>query len=173
MPDVFDELGQALANAGASLKVSRAPRRPVLYDLDYRAVVVGFVFRATAQTKKAAVPQVHATWVKLLQFIATRPDLLTDFEEWVKERGKHSRTSQRLRRGFLSDTTFDYVLQILVASGQLRRVGDADLVAGRRFRDLDSWCTRSIEAGLFELERAVISEMATVRPNITMLMEGR
>ena len=174
MPDVFEELAQVLGRAGASLTVSPAVRRPVLYDLDYRTVVVGLVFRAAARPKKnGGERQLHSTWLKLLQFIATRPGLLTDFGRWVDERGTHTRSSQRLRRGFLSDTTFDYVLQILVASGQLRRVGDADIAPGRRFGDLDEWCRRAIAAGLFETERNVIAEMAAVKPNLSMLMEGR
>ena len=175
MPDVFEELAELLASVGAVLKVSPAVRRPVLYDLDYRAVVVGFVFMAASRPKRAGGErQLHSTWLKLLQFIATRPDLLNDFDDWVSERRKaHSLASQRMRRGFLSDTTFDYVIQILVASGQLRRVDDADLAPGVRFSDLESWCTRASEAGLFEVERAIVAQMAVVKPNLSMLMAGR
>ena len=131
------ELSAVLREAGASARVH--PERIVrstLYDLDYHVALIACVFFIAAGDEAARSSRVVAHWLKILQFIAVRPSLLSDFQIWAGTR-RHQDLEiwQRMPRGYLGDSTHERTVELLVAGGVLAREGDA-LVAGSRFADL-------------------------------------
>jgi hypothetical protein len=114
-----------------------------IYDLDYRVFVVAAAFERHAKHAPPIGRRIHATKLKLLQFIAIRPRLLPIIKEWsaAKREEELSFTTQDLRRGFLGDQMFDSVVAFLVA----------------------------IETGLFELERQTIETLSDIKITVRML----
>jgi len=160
------ELTAVLREAGASPRV-RPERiaRSTLYDLDYHVALIACVFFiATASSQR-----VVAHWLKILQFIAVRPSLLSDFQILAgTRRHQDLDTWQKMPRGYLGDDTHDHTVELLVAGGVLTREGD-ELGAGSRFADLRRIFDDLLSRDLLRSERATLVELARVRVNKTLL----
>lgn len=160
------ELASALREAGACARVR--PERiahSTLYDFDYHVALIACVFFNTEE----ASPRVVAHWLKILQFIAVRPSLLSDFQIWAgTRRHQDLDTWQKMPRGFLGDDTHDRTVELLVAGGVLSREGE-ELAAGSRFTDLRQIYDDLISRDLLRSERATLVELARARVNRKLL----
>jgi hypothetical protein len=143
--------------------------RSTLYDLDYHVALIACVFFITARDAAATSHRVVAHWLKILQFVAVRPSLLTDFQAWAGTR-RHQEldTWQKMPRGYLGDSTHDRTVELMVAGGVLAREGDA-LVAGSRFANLRRIYDDLVTRNLLHSERATLVELARARVNKTLL----
>jgi hypothetical protein len=173
MPNELDSLGELAAllkEVGASPRV-RPERvvRSTLYDLDYHVALIACVFFVPSGNEAAGSHSVLAHWLKILQFIAVRPTLLTNFQAWATTRRHQDLdTWQKMPRGYLGDSTHDGTVELLIAGGVLMRDGDA-LVAGRRFADLRRIYDDLVAGNLLSSERATLLKLSHNRPNKTLL----
>lgn len=168
----------AIATLSALLEESHAkPKMRIerlapsaIYDLDYRVFVVAAAFERHAKATPPIGRRIHATKLKLLQFIAIRPRLLPIIKEWgtAKTAEELTFTTQDLRRGFLGDQMFDSVVAFLVARGALDWMGN-HLVEGKNAILLSAINTGATNAELFELERETIEELARIKITVRML----
>jgi hypothetical protein len=141
-----------------------------IYDLDYRVFVVAAAFERHAKAAPPIGRRIHATKLKLLQFIAVRPRLLPIIKEWstAKQDEELTFTTQDLRRGFLGDQMLDSVVAFLVARGALEWMG-THLVEGKNAALLSAINEATIASGLFELERQTIEALGDFKITVRML----
>jgi hypothetical protein len=168
----------AIATLSALLEESHAkPKMRIerlapsaIYDLDYRVFVVAAAFERHAKAAPPIGRRIHATRLKLLQFIAIRPRLLPVIQTWstAKPDEELTFTTQDLRRGFLGDQMFDSVVAFLVARGALEWM-DTQLVEGKNAVLLRVIHTAAIDNGLFELERQTIEALGGIKITVRML----
>jgi hypothetical protein len=157
------------SNAEPNLRIDRlAPS--AIYDLDYRVFVVAAAFERHAKAAPPIGRRLHATKLKLLQFIAIRPRLLPIIKEWstTKQDEALSFITQDLRRGFLGDQMFDNVVALLVARGALQWMG-THLVEGKNASFLSAIYTAAMDSGLFALERETIEALGGIKITVRML----
>jgi hypothetical protein len=117
---------QILSNllAGTSAAPYANPQRiapSTFYDLQYRMFIISACIRISGKVD-GAFQKMASPKLRLLQFIAVRPWLLDVVKEWSasrKDRQRSLQSSQSLRRGFLSDSMHDNVIDYLVAAGYL------------------------------------------------------
>jgi hypothetical protein len=74
----------------------------------------------------------------------------------------------RIRRGFLSDSAFDDVVQFLTASGVFER-RENHIISGPSVERLVSRVALIRNANLFERERNAIEALKTIRVTASML----
>ncbi len=173
MPNVSNpvrELTAVLREAGVSPRVrSECIVRSTLYDLDYHVALIACVFFVESIDGTIRSPRVIAHWLKILQFIAVRPTLLSDFKIWAATRRHQDLdTWQKMPRGYLGDDTHDRTVELLVAAGVLARHGD-ELGAGSRFAELRQIYNELLSRDLLRSERATLIELARARANRTLL----
>ncbi len=169
-PDPVQELASLLRDVGASARV-RTERiaRSTLYDLDYHIALISCVFSIVVGDEAVAKPRMVAHWLKILQFVAVRPSLVRDFKLWAgNRRHQDLDTWQRMPRGYLGDSTHDRTVELLVAGAVLVREGD-ELISGSRFSDLQRVYDDLIQRDLLHSERKILTELAAVRVNKTLL----
>jgi len=128
MPDASQSSMESLAallKGHATLVVDKERIVPsITYDFDYRVLIVCLAFDMHASIGKTSIRQINSARLKLIQFIAQRPWLLEVVREWGETRRDAHMSmlaEQRLRRGYVSDSHFDFVIEYLVARGILRR----------------------------------------------------
>ena len=96
-----------------------------VYDLEYRVLIVAMAFQIHATSDRySSRPRIQSRRLKLLQFVAMRPWLVSVIREWSLSRRVAQRSldsEEGLKRGFISDTMHDDVIDFLVAAGALRR----------------------------------------------------
>lgn len=145
-----------------------------IYDLDYRMAVIALSF-ATHSTKTTdAQSRIDAARLKLLQFVAQRPALLPAMKQWAASKKEPSLllgSSQRLRRGYMGDSTYDQVVEYMIACGVFRSDGQF-LVLDRNGSYVDFITGAADKEGMFVQERFVLGELLTMRVTVAML-EGR
>jgi hypothetical protein len=141
-----------------------------IYDLQYRMFVIAAAFEIHAKPLAPFGSRIHATRLKLLQFVAVRPWLLPDIEVWSSssENEQPSFAAQELRRGFLGDKTYDDVVSFLVARGALEWMG-SHLAAGKRSELLTDLSAMATGNDLFATERATINALARIKITNRML----
>jgi hypothetical protein len=169
-PDAIRQLTVLLAEVGA--RPTFAPERiapSTLYDTDYHLAVVACAFFLCAKVDVDGRRQILAPWLKLLQFVAARPRLVSDLRVWVStRRNPDLDTWRRMPRGYVGDRTHDAIIEFLVASGILEREKD-QLMDGPRVAALDRLYEQLRAANLFAAERQVLAELLDIRANKTML----
>ena len=169
MPDVFGQLGDLLSAANAHLSIApKVSTRSTIYDLDYRLSIVACATQALSTADVLGRRTVLANWLKLAQFTAMRPALLSHLLEWINERKTPTLASQRWRRGFVGDRTHDAVIDFLAADGVLLRQGDL-LVSGPRYSMLAEIEGTVRARDVFQDERFVLAKLADLRPIKAML----
>lgn len=166
--EVLSELlqsGQAQPQVRAERLVPSA-----IYDLEYRIFVIAAAFEIHAKAAPPIARRIHATKLKLLQFIAIRPWLISVIRLWsnaTKDEEK-SFEAHDLRRGFLGDRVCDAVVSYLVAQGALEWMG-THLIAGGHSELLTSVYESAANGGLFAAERQILLELTSVKVTRRML----
>lgn len=139
-----------------------------IYDLDYRIFVIAAAFELHAKEAPPIRRRIHATKLKLLQFIAIRPRLMSFIRSWSAAGDDETFAAYDLRRGFLGDRMYDAVVAFLVARGALEWMG-THLAAGSNAELLANIYTAAVSADLFVSERRTLEELAHVRVTVRML----
>ena len=140
-----------------------------IYDLDYRMFVIAAAFELHAKEAPPITRRIHATKLKLLQFIAIRPRLMSVIRSWSATRDDEtSFAAHDLRRGFLGDRMYDAVVAFLVARGALEWMG-THLAAGSNAELLAKIYTAAVRSDLFVSERRTLEKLAHVRVTVPML----
>ena len=122
----LERLAALLAASGAQPDITPERLAPsTVYDLEYRVLIVAMAFQIHAASDKySSQPRIQSRRLKLLQFVAMRPWLVSVIGEWSLSRHNAQRSldsEEGLRRGFISDTMHDDVLDFLVAARAPRR----------------------------------------------------
>lgn len=168
--DVVAELGKLLRDAGVEPRLNRARIAPsTLYDAEYHIAVIACAMRINGERDGDTASRILAGWLKLLQFLASRPTLVEDFEEYIRTRRDGDLEKWGLMpRGYLGDRTHDAVVDLLVASGILSRAGDY-IVGGQRYPVLVAIVTEVERANLFEGERKILEQLRGIRATKALL----
>ena len=169
----IEELADLLEGSKATPIIVPSRLAPsAIYDVDYRAAVIALVFEKFAKSiGPLSLRRISAAKLKLLQFITLRPWLITALREWSEgsARGSLELThSVRIRRGFLSDTAYEDVIDLLVGFGILARQG-SHLATGSNAARLTETAEIIREEGLFESERTTVSMLADIKLTNDML----
>ena len=145
-----------------------------IYDIDYRLAIVACAFDAHSKSSPGKARRIRAIWLKLLQFVAVRPWLLSTFQDWAAT-GKVSQGNllvpHSLRRGFVGDQTHDKIVLYLTAHDAFRWERGF-LIESTRSVVLLKLAAAVKEANLFEAERRVLRELSSTTITVKML-EGR
>lgn len=176
MPDAANpikSLAALLQSSEAKPRVVPSRLAPsALYDIDYRIAIVALVFESFAKpTGAGSARRIQAARLKLLQFVVARPWLIPAVREWSEGTGQAAFAfahSMRIRRGFLSDTAHDDVMQFLSASGVLERA-DSHVVTGPNSTNLEKVTGLIREMDLFERERSAIDTLRAIKLTANML----
>lgn len=143
-----------------------------IYDVEYRTAVIGLLFEEFATPfGPIGHKRISAARLKLLQFITLRPWLLPAIREWSKGAKQGSLAfahSIRIRRGFLSDTAHDDVMNYLAACDIFFRQ-ESHIVSGKNSKVLGEVVESLLKHDLFAAERKVIGELGGVKITNEML----
>lgn len=143
-----------------------------LYDLEYRTSIIAMIFQKFAKPFELGPGRrMLSSKLKLLQFITMRPWILPAVQEWSRASSQGSLAltySIRVRRGFLSDTAHEDVINFLTACDILVRQ-NRHLVSGSRADQLEKIATTAIENNLFDDEIGIISDLENLRLTTSML----
>ena len=170
-PNALIELA-ALLDAIGLKSVVRPDRVAVspLYDLEYRVFVTACTFDRHA-AEYGLTRRMRADRLKLFQFVATHPWLLDVIREWSASRRDAERsllTSERLRRGYLSDVVHDHVVDYLVAAQALMHRGD-HIEGGPKEKAISQLADEVIRNKLFAAERNTIDQLLDIKVTSRML----
>jgi hypothetical protein len=169
MSDVFGQLADLLAAAKAPLSIApKVSTRSTIYDLDYRVAIVACAMQQLSTSDLLGHRKIIANWLKLAQFTAMRPALLSHVLEWIEDRKSTTLVSERWRRGFVGDGVHDAVIEFLAAQGIVRRQEDL-LLSGERYAVLADIETTVRANKAFINEREVLTRFSTLRPIKAML----
>ena len=176
LDSVLGELTQLLEKTGGTSRVRDGRVVPsVVYDLRYRVIVVSCVFERFARPMTVLPGRrwMRSDKLKFLQFVAIRPWLTSVVREWSEARRDAQRsmlTSDRLRRGFLADTTHDRLVDFLVAASVFtRHPNGTHVMEGRPGNLLDMLAGEVDEQNLFGSERAALADLRTITITTDML----
>ena len=169
----IESLAALLQGSGAKpLLVPSRLAPSAIYDLEYRTTVISLVFRAFATAHGDDVDgKMSAARLKFLQFITIRPWLLPAIREWSAESGQGSlglAYSVRIRRGFLSDTAHEDVMNFLVACRLFIREG-SQITLGVKGDEIGKIVGEVQKAELFLSERETLAELGNVKITNNML----
>ena len=146
--------------------------RSAFYDPYYRIMVIAAVLGIFGKEGASGQRSIQGSRLKLLQFIGSRPWLLAMVQEWSSTRnsGRFSVLSpQRIRRGFLGDTTHDQVVDLLAAHGVLIRA-KGKLIASDA-GPLGSLYELAVRRELFVAERETLVELSGITI-VNKMLEG-
>lgn len=158
----FEELASLLDEA--QLPVCLRPERlasSVLHDATYHLIMVSYIL-IDVGGRNGDSPTMLASWLKLLQFAAARPELVDGLDDWLtRQRQRQPRLEDwpYLPRGYLADRTHDALVDYLGVIGAAYRSRDA-VVLGPRPELLYELKSRVLEGDLFKHERTIIDRLA-------------
>jgi hypothetical protein len=170
---VIEKLATFLQSGNAKPIIVPSRLAPsAIYDLEYRTALISLVFETFAKaTGDSLERKVSAARLKFLQFICIRPWLVPAIREWSREPGQSSlglAYSVRIRRGFLSDTAHDDVMNFLVACRIFVRDG-GQIVLGAKGEEVAKIVQDVETAGLFQREREAIAQLSDIKITNNML----
>jgi hypothetical protein len=170
--DPMAQLSELLSGTLAEPVITKNRIAPsTVYDFQYRAIMVTAGFFILRQRSAGDGSRVRAAELKLAQFVAMRPWLLTVLQEWSASQ-KHPQasllTSERLRRGFVGDAMHDRTVEFLTVRGVLNRT-DTHVIAGPNVRVAESWYSEIVTAEIFIRERATFAAVGDVTITERML----
>lgn len=169
--DPIPALAELLRANKAPLAVFRDRfARSAFYDPHYRIMVIAAVLSIVGKSDASGTRSIQESRLKLLQFIGSRPWLLAMVQEWSRTRssGRFSVFSpQRLRRGFLGDTTHDQVANLLLAHGALLRAGGK--LISPATGPLAGLYVVAVESELFVAERVTLEKLSKIKITNKML----
>jgi hypothetical protein len=170
----IQQLAELLQNhAKPVIRPQRLALSPI-YDLDYRMAVIALAFAIHSTKTSEGEHRIDTSRLKLLQFVAQRPSLLPAMNQWASSKKTSTLlrgSSQRLRRGYMGDSTYDQVVEYMIACGILRPEGQY-LALGRNGSYVDSIRLASEKESMFTQERFTLAELLRMRVTVAML-EGR
>jgi hypothetical protein len=169
----LERLAALLAASGAQPDITPERLAPsTVYDLEYRVHIVAMAFQIHASSDKySSRPRIQNRRLKLLQFIAMRPWLVSVIREWSLSRHNRQRSldsEEGLRRGFISDTMHDGVLDFLVAAGALRRE-ELFVVPGTNSSVILDLYSEALERSLFRAELNALHQLKAIVVTTEML----
>lgn len=169
-PPMLEELADLVKAAGAHARLR--PGRIVtstLYDLDYRVAVIACALHICGEGRQNGTRGVLSHWLQLIQFVAARPGMLPEAEQWASERRRRTHEDWLgMPRGYVEDEVHNRVVELLVATSVLRR-NEGALEGGARFAALTRIYQQVEKLDLLGDERAVLTKMATMKPNMTLV----
>jgi len=169
--DLFRGLAELLRSGGAQpIVLPERVARSSTYDVNYRVSIIACAFELHAKSD-SSTRRIHTARLKLLQFIAIRPWLVPVLKEWSQNETDPQLsmlTSQRMRRGFLSDSVHDHVVEYLLAR-QFLAQGPAHLSLGANGGELEKIAAGVKAENLFEDERGALAEMENIKVTNKML----
>jgi hypothetical protein len=143
-----------------------------IYDLEYRTAVICLVFDAFAKAQAGSIDRkISAARLKFLQFVSIKPWLLPAIQEWSQESEQSSlglAYSIRIRRGFLSDTVYEDVMNFLVACRVFVRDG-GQIALGAEGEEVERIIKEVQTRELFVSERETIADLGDVKITNNML----
>jgi hypothetical protein len=162
----LEKLAALLDASGAQPDITPERLAPsTVYDVEYRVLVVAMAFQLHAASDKYSQrPRIQGRRLKLLQFIAMRPWLFAVIREWSLSRHDAQRSldsEEGLRRGFISDTMHDDVMDFLVATGALRRE-ELFVVPGANSSVIIDLYTEAVGRTLFGAELTALRQLKTI-----------
>ena len=162
----LERLSALLAASGAQPDITPERLAPsTVYDLEYRVLIVAMSFQLHAASDKYSNrPRIQSRRLKLLQFIAMRPWLVSVIREWSLSRHNAQRSldsEEGLRRGFISDTMHDDVLDFLVAAGALRRE-ETFVVSGMNSSLISDLYSEALGRSLFDAELTALRQLKAI-----------
>ena len=162
----IEKLAALLDAAGALPDITPERLAPsTVYDLEYRVLIVAMAFQIHAAPDRFSNrPRIQSRRLKLLQFVAMRPWLVSVIREWSLSRhdAQRSLASQEgIRRGFISDATHDAVVDFLVAAGALRRE-ELYVVPGTNASVMFDLYSEAVERTLFDVELAALGHLKSI-----------
>lgn len=171
--DPIVEFGRLLAEAGARPRINRKRLAPsTLHDATYHIAIIACAFATHGEQMTDGTIRILASWLKMLQFVAARPQLVSDLHDYVKSRnGTNLLAWTKMPRGYLGDRAHDATICFLVATALLTRNGKY-IQSGKRFAELGRIAAHIDKEGLFWGERRVLKETRTIKVTSAML-EGQ
>ena len=162
----IEKLAALLDTAGAQPDITPERLAPsTVYDLEYRVLVVAMAFQIhAAPDRYSSRPRIQSRRLKLLQFVAMRPWLVSVIREWSLSRhdAQRSLASEKgLRRGFISDTMHDDVVDFLVGAGALRRE-ELYVVPGPNVSVMFDLYSEAVERALFGAELTALDQLKSI-----------
>jgi hypothetical protein len=162
----LERLAALLDASGAQPDITPERLAPsTVYDLEYRVLIVAMAFQIHAASDKYSNrPRIPSRRLKLLQFIAMRPWLVSVIREWSLSRHNAQRSldsKEGLRRGFISDTMHDDVLDFLVAAGALRRE-ELHVVPGTNSSVIFDLYSEALGRSLFDAELTALRQLKAI-----------
>lgn len=145
-----------------------------IYDIDYRMAVVALTIRRHGTKTTEGTTRIDVARLKLLQFIAQRPNMVPAMREWAVSKnasGLLRDSPQRLRRGYIGDSTHDQAVEYMIACRILRPDGRY-LVEEKNSTYIGEVHNVAIKNNMFESERMVLEELSQIRITNAML-EGQ
>lgn len=170
--DTFRTIAELLRSGNAKPLIFPERVAPsTVYDLNYRIAIIALTFDRYAKSDLFAGRRIRTALLKLLQFLAVRPWLIPMLVKWESAEDNPQLsvlTSQKERRGFLSDLMHDHVVEYLVARQILKR-GPSHLSLGAKGDILTSLSSALTMQGLFENERRALTGMRDIKITNNML----
>ena len=162
----IEKLAALLDTTGAQPDITPEHLAPsTVYDLEYRVLIVAMAFQIhAAPDRYSNRPRIQSRRLKLLQFAAMRPWLVSVIREWSLSRhdAQRSLASEKgLRRGFISDTMHDNVLDFLVGAGALRRK-ELYVVSGTNVSVMFNLYSEAVERTLFDAELTALDHLKSI-----------
>lgn len=162
----LEKLASLLAASGAEPELRSGRLAPsTIYDLEYRVLVVAMAFQLHAASDRySARPRIQGRRLKLLQFIAIRPWLVPMVREWSSTRRAAQRAiefEESLRHGFISDTTFESVMEFLIAASALRRE-DLFVIPATNSKIIFDLVSEARNLSLFESEFSTLVDLKKI-----------
>jgi len=169
----IESLATLLQESGAKPVLVPSRLAPsAIYDLEYRTAVICLVFDAFAKAQAGSIDRkISAARLKFLQFISIRPWLLPAIQEWGQESEQSSlglAYSVRIRRGFLSDTAYEDVMNFLVACRVFVRDG-GQIALGAKGGEVERISKEVQTRDLFVSERETIADLGDIKITNNML----
>jgi len=145
-----------------------------IYDIDYRMAVVALTIHMHGAKTEEGELRIDSARLKLFQFIAQRPNMLPAMKNWA--RSKHASgllpdSSQRLRRGYLGDSTYEQVVEYMIACKMLRADGRY-FISEKASRYISEIIAVAEGQEMFVSERTTLQDLTELRMTIAML-EGQ
>lgn len=169
--DLFRGLAEVLRSGDAQPIVMPERVAPsTIYDMGYRICIIACAFDTHAKMDLSGTRRIQAIRLKLLQFVAMRPWLISVLREWAVTEAdpQLSVLTSQNRRGFLGDAVHDHVVDYLVAR-QIFTQSSSHLSLGTNGGTLERIPAALAAEGLFGNERAALAQMKEIRITNKML----
>lgn len=174
--DAITELMALLREAGFAPRVQR-PRAelPAQFDLLYGISIAALALDALSKPERnlEGARIINATLLKFGQFIAARPQLVSEYLGWREHQSAAPQLNLEswplLPRGFLTDAVPDGVIAYLVSGGEIEREDKNVRFYPERRSRLTDLLKTILTADMFRQERSALAVLANNMPTLTSL----